>query len=131
MSVHWFTYGFVGCKIDKPYTTIKERNCHHEESTLPFCGQCGCPMWKVRNVLSPILDDLEEDSGLGKLGLIRTTDDKCYVGIMLADLDECKCSKLITLDKFDNKNYKALFKRTLKDLYKEENFGFWMTLDAG
>jgi hypothetical protein len=123
----------IGCKIDSAdaHVTVRKRGCSHQESSAPFCGQCGKTTWTVSQELSPVLKGLEEDPEVGSIGVFYNNiiNDEYYAGIRLAHVDY-DTSVNIDIEKF-KKDYEGIFKRILKRLYKPENFGVWLVLDAG
>ena len=136
MSVDWWANAVIGCKIDNAdaYVTVKKRGCSHQESSAPFCSQCGKTMWTVKQELSPVLSALEDDPDVGSIGVFydNTMGDEhdYYAGFRLAHVDKRNSAAKIDLDKF-KKDYEGICKRILKNLYKQENFGVWLVLDAG
>lgn len=128
MSVEWWANGFIGCKIDNPYVEQKKRGCYHQEQNYSYCPTCGQPMWIPEKILSPVLESFK----VGSIQHITNCDgDKHYVGLNLASVDKNKMEAKIDLKAIRDDKLPDLFKRLLKDLYKPENFGFWIILDAG
>lgn len=134
MSVNWDAKCLIGCKIIDPHVTVKVRGCHHEESSSPFCAQCGKPMYKVSREISPVLAELSDYPKEGEIGVIHGNsmgEMDYYVGFCIARVSDNHPEKKVDAEKLVHKNAKDILKRMLKDLYKEENFGFWLVLDAG
>jgi hypothetical protein len=134
MSVSYWGKLILGCKIDDPYVTAKDRGCHHQESESKFCSDCGKPMWIEREQLSPILEPFQDADG--KEGSIifysaSCDDSRHYCGIFIAAIESGKMEAKVDMSKFRNKDVSAMFSRILKSLYKPDNFGLWMILDAG
>ena len=128
MSIDWWANGFVGCKIDEPYVTMKKRGCHHQETSEFYCATCGKPMWMCEKALSPILDAFRE----GAFQYIVTTNgEKHYLGLNIVEVNKRKDEVKIDLNSIKDDKLPDIFQKLLKDLYKPENFGFWIILDAG
>jgi len=130
MSVDWSAIAIIGCKIDDPYVVAKRRGCYHQESEAKFCPECGKQMWIEETVISPILSGIEEEGKF--IRYIRTcAGNRHYVGLNIADVDSHKNEVRVDLDVFKKDRLASLFEMMLKGLYKPENFGMWLILDAG
>lgn len=133
MSVSWDARLIIGCKIDNPYIIAKDRGCHHPESESKFCSECGKPMWIEREEFSPILEPFRDTEKEGSITFYTTchNDKLHYCGIFIAKVESGKMEAKVDMSKFKDKDLSAMFSRILKSLYKPENFGLWLVLDAG
>jgi hypothetical protein len=133
MSVNWDATLIIGCKIDDPYVTVKERGCHHQETEGKFCSECGKPTWIEHKSLSPILEQFDNIYGKeGSITFIRTCGgNRYYCGIYIGRVNYDNMDRKIDMSKFRDKDTSVFFYRILKNLYKPENFGVWLVMDAG
>lgn len=130
MSVDWDAKLILGCKIDNPYVVRKSRGCHHQESESKFCSECGKPMWAEEKVLSPILDEYGAEEGNIRF-ICTCSGPRYYFGIFLAEVDRRKKDAKVDQKAIGKEVLESMLSRILKDLYKPENFGLWLILDAG
>lgn len=133
MSVDYYQYLIVGCKIDENKIKIPERirNCDcdiQNIDTMKYCPECGRAAWRddwkaIEGYNSTVYPETFLD-----MPLIYDTDGaNCWIAIQKQDLKEDMSNAI----KFENiENIEAL-KKEIKSklepvgLWNEKDFGIW------